>query len=289
MTPPVLDDLTFQYTDTGVLLNGPNNVFPLIDVETVKGLDSATFRTSSKDTEGQDGSTIEADFESSRTIVLAGTVITSTYESLEPILDALKANFAPSKIYQPFYFKAPGVAQRRVECKCISGFRYDWDGLRRASSAAFEVVLQAGDPIIYGITQNTGVGDLDTGAPPGFGFPFGFPFTFGTATAAQGDFTVFNYGNRPVPFVATVNGTAANPGLRHDVLEKTVQLDLTVGSSSTLSLDFGKRTAELDGQNVAGKVTKEGWFLLEPGANQLRFLADTATASITVVGYDGWR
>lgn len=289
MTPPTLTDLTFQYTDVGVLMNGSDTTFPMIDVYSVRGLDSATYRTTTKDTEGQDGSTIEADFESIRTITIAGTIITSTGSALEPLLDQLKANFAPTTSYLPFYFKAPGVAQRTVFCKCVSGFRYDWDSSRRTASVKFQVVLQAGDPIIYGITLNTTVGSLTTGVVTGFSFPFSFPFSFGASIATPGSFAVVNNGNRPAPFTATITGTVVNPSLRHEVLGRTVALGLTVSSGSTLSLDFAKRTATLDGQNVAGKVTKEGWFYLQPGSNGLRFLAETAAASITINAYDAWR
>lgn len=289
MTPPVLNDLTFQFTDNGVLLNGSDYVYPLIDIYSVRGLDSATYRTTSKDTEGQDGSTIEAEFESSRTITLTGTIITSAGSTLEPLLDQLKANFAPSTVYQPFYFKAPGTVQRQVFCKCISGFRYDWDASRRTASTKFSVTLQAGDPIIYGIVLNTTGGGLVTGAVPGFSFPFSFPFSFGASVVTPGSFTVVNGGNRPAPFTATVTGTAINPSLRHETLGRTVALGLTIATGSTLSLDFAKRTSTLDGVNVAGKVTKEGWFLLQPGTNGLRFLADTASASITINAYDAWR
>lgn len=289
MTPPVLADLSFQYTDAGVLLNGSDYTYPLIDVYNVKGLDSANYRTTQKDTEGQDGSTIEAEFESSRTITLTGTIITSTGSTLEPLLDQLKENFAPSILYQPFYFKAPGVTQRQVFCKCISGFRYDWDAARRTASTKFSVTLQAGDPIIYGIVLNSTTGGLTTAAIPGFSFPFSFPFSFGSAVVAPGSFTVVSGGNRPAPFTATISGTTVNPGLRHEVLGRTVQLGLTVGAGSVLAFDFAKRTVALDGQNVAGKVTKEGWFLLQKGANSLRFIADSATASITINAYDAWR
>jgi phage-related protein len=289
MTPPVLSDLTLQYTDTGVLMNGSDNTFPMIDVYSVKGLDSATFRTSTKDTEGQDGSTIEADFESSRTITIAGTVITSTGSALEPLLDQLKANFATSTTYKPFYFKAPGTSQRVVFCKCISGFRYDWDNFRRTASVKFQVMLQAGDPIIYGTVLNTGTGSLTTGLISGFSFPFAFSFGFGVTTVTPGTFVVYNNGNRPAPFNATITGTTTNPELHHEALNRSVALGLSVVSGSTLSIDFAKRTAMLDEQNVSGKVTKEGWFLLEPGPNQLRLLAGSAVASITVTAYDAWR
>src|SRR5262245_36014244 len=109
MTAPVLDDFQLQFGYDGVLLNGDNDgVNPFADVTGVSGLDSATYRTSDKDTEGFDGSVVEAEFESKRTIVVSGNLYGITHDQLEPYIDALKENMEPSSYDKPFYFKAPG-------------------------------------------------------------------------------------------------------------------------------------------------------------------------------------
>lgn len=292
MTAPVLSDFQFQYGSTGVLLNSDNDgVTPFVDVKDVQGLDSATYRTSSKDTEGWDGSTIEAEFESKRTIVVSGTIYGQTHAQMESYIDSLKENFAVSKDYIPFYFKAPGVAQRVAYAKCTSGFRCNWTLLRRVAIADFQFTLECGDPIIYGIDEYMWPGNVAFTPFPGFSFPFGFPFDFGTVeTGIVGGISAWNYGNRPAPFIATFTGTGVNGfGLLHEGLSRQVYLDLSIDTGDEVVVDFRKRSVKLNGSLRRGSVAREGWFLLQKGANTLRLLAGSGSLSVTLSGYDAWR
>lgn len=289
MAAPILSDFTFQYRDDGVLLNGDSSAFPFIDVENVKGLDSATYRTSTKDTEGRDGSTIEADFESSRTVTVTGALFASSTGTLEPVVDALKANFSVGSTYDPFYFKAPGVEQRVLYCKCMSGFRSDWDSRRRVASASFSVTLQAGDPIIYGTSLRVGLGVLGSGLVEGYSFPFGFPFTFGTSTTSASTIVASNDGNRAAPWVATIIGSMVNPQLVQLSSGKVVKINLTLASTDVLVIDHATRTATLNGVDRTGKIIKERWFGVMPGGDEVRFLADSGTGTCTLTNFDAWR
>lgn len=292
MTTPVLGDFQFQFGDTGVLLNNDNDgVNPWVDITEVQGLDSATYRTSSKDTEGWDGSTVEADYESKRTIVVAGTIYGQTHEKMEPFIDSLKENFAPSKTYVPFYFKAPGVGQRKAYAKCTSGFRSNWSSMRRLAIAEFQFTLECGDTIVYGVDEYMWPGEVSVAPFPGFGFPFGFPFDFGTVEPAiVGGITAWNYGNRPAPFIATFTGTSVvGFGLRHEGLSRQVDFDLTLDTGDEVVVDFRRRSVTFNGGLRRGSVTREGWFLLEKGANTLRLLAGSGSLSVTLSSEDAWR
>jgi hypothetical protein len=291
MTTPVLDDMQFQFGDDGVPLN-TDPPGPFIDISKVQGLDSATFRTSSKDTEGRDGRVVEADFESGRTIVIAGTVYGNTYAELEPFVDELKANFAPSKTYKPFYFKPPGVGQRLVYAKCTSGFRSDWDSMRRVAIAAFQVTLDAGDPIIYGADAVDWTSSLFVPPVPGFAFPFGFSFDFGEYTGAgTGSFSVTHNGNREAPFIATFTGDqAVNVGLLNEDLNSRVQTNYTLSLGDVLKIDFQYERVWLNDVPRRGLVDREGWFLLQPNTvNHLRLVATGGTSSVVVSTRDAWR
>ena len=295
MAPPVLEDFQFQFRDDGVLLNGdPNTGEPFVDVLKVSGLDSATYRTSQKDTEGRDGSTVEAEFESSRTIIVEGIVYGQTHDQMEPYIDDLKANFAVNKEHMPFYFKAAGVDQRLSMVKCISGFRSDWDAMRRIATASFSVTLQAGDPIIYGANQYIWSGALTNTPMPGFEFPFEFPFDFGEYTGGViGAFTATHYGNRPAPFVATFTGNGAHDiGLRHEGLGQQVTFNpnLVLNLGDELVVDFNTRKVLFNGSPRRGAVAREGWFLLQPnGPNDLRLLSGAGTAAVSVATRNAWR
>jgi hypothetical protein len=291
MTPPVLTDYTFQYKDNGVLLNADSGS-PLVDVSSVKGLDSAVPRVSQKDTEGTDGSTVEAEFESTRIVVIEGTLYTSAQTDLEPLIDSLKKNFAVSRDHLPFYFKPPGVEQRVLYAKCVSGFRSDWNAARRVATANFAVTLQSGDPIIYGSTLRSASASLDTGTVAGFSFAFSFSFSFGATVISTGILAATNMGNRDAPWRATFTGGVVNPTLMNETAgNRQVTLTITAAATDVLVIDSASRTATINGADCTGRITREQWFGILEGANQLRFLADSAGAGTAVLleYYDAWR
>src|SRR5690242_17824814 len=104
------NDLTFVLNDTGIVLNDSTSL-PFVDIDSVKGLNSAPFRTTTRDHEGDDGGYMDAEFEKGRDIVLGGTIYADS-STIESYLDDLKENWAPSRTLIPLYFKAPGVSER---------------------------------------------------------------------------------------------------------------------------------------------------------------------------------
>lgn len=293
MAIPVLDDYQIQFGDDGVLLNADlDGVTPFVDVLDVAGLDNATYRTSFKDTEGFDGSVVEAEFESKRTIVVQGTVYGITYDQMESYIDSLKANLAPSKVDKPFYFKAPGVGQRMAFGKCTTGFRSNWTTLRRTAIASFSFTIECGDPIIYGTNELMYFGQIITQPIPGFSFSFAFSFDFGAISpGVTGAFNGMHGGNRPAPFVATFTGNGVtSPGLKHEELNRSVQFDLSLNTGDQLVVDFRKRTVMFNGSPRRGSVTREGWFLLQSGmTNSLRLLTASGSAQVSISTRDAWR
>jgi len=292
MTTPVLSDMTFQFKDDGVLLNSdfmPTQ--PFVDIDKVQGLDSATYRTSSKDIEGQHGSIVEAEFTSKRTIVISGRVFGGTYDAIEPFIDALKGNFAPSRTAFPLYFKAPGTAQRLVYCKCTTGLRCDWDSLRRIAVGDFSVTFEAGDTIIYGSNLIDYSASLHVLPIPGFSFPFAFPFDFGAVEPeVTGSISIPQGGNREAPFVATFTGDGAtNIGLQHEELNTRVVTDLSLNLGDVVVIDFKTEQVTFNGVPRRGNVTQEGWFFLQPDmTNHVRLLSSSGDASVIVSTRDAW-
>lgn len=294
MVVPTLSDLTFQFKDDGVLLNG--DVLPFMDVTNVQGLDSATFRTGFKSTEGQDGGTLEADFEDTRTIVIEGNIYADNHIQLEDVIDDLKANYAPSRVYEPFYFKQTNGNVRQAFCKCTSGFRSDWSSMKRVATTKFQITLQCADTIIYGTQLWTLPGALDQSPAPGFSFPFSFPFSFGSTVTGPTVYTLTNYGNRPAPFNLRLSGSGfRNPTIVSDTVSRQLGLTIDIGATDFLDIDFGLRKVKLNGASRRGAVDDEEWFLLQPGDNLIRILIEGMPGSGIGSGnaiftyYDAWR
>lgn len=200
-----LADYEFQLGNSGVRLNGPDIAMPYVDINKVSGLDSAPYRETIRDHEGMDGGFIDAEFEKGREIVLEGTAFCAI-NNVEPYLDNIKANFAPTSAPIPFYFKSTGVAERVVFVK-PRGVRFDWDTARRLGMTPIQFLMYAEDPRIYDNALNNIVIQYGGAATTGFGFSAVVPIITDTFTR-----TVSNGWNTPDVGGATttVNGTAAN-------------------------------------------------------------------------------
>lgn len=287
MAAPTLTDFTYQFTDAGLVLNSDASLTqPFADVARISGLDSAPARNTTKPSEGQDGGTVEADYEDIRTIVIEGTL----YNVTEAYLDTLKSNFAINPTLQPFYLKAPGVVQRVAFCKSL-GVRYDVDQARRISMAGFQIQLQAADPVVYSSDVSTTIVGVATPITTGRSYNRLYPLSYGGAVSS-GIFFVTNNGNRPVGATFVITGPVNNPTIIDDTLGVQIQVLISLGVSDTLTIDTGNRTVLLNGTaNRRSLMTPSSkWFLLQPGSNQLRFTATAVTASqLTLTFRHGWR
>src|SRR5688572_19600534 len=263
------EELTFQL-ETGTILNADAVTTPLVDVYKVRGLDSAPFRETERDWEGNDGSFMDAEFEKGRTVILEATII-ADLDEMETFLDLLKANFAPSSTLQRFYIKAPGVAERFLWVK-PQGVRYDWDGLRRTGQAQAQFQVFAEDPRLYDSTELDEVIVQGATIFTGFGFDLGFSFEFGGTSSLSDAVTFIVGGNRPTPPVMVIAGAATNPRIINDNTGQVMQFNIVLGVSDTLTIDTKYKTVRLNGTtNARSSLAAPTWFMLEPGSNTLRY------------------
>lgn len=291
----LVNDTTFQLTDAGVILNDdqtPN--VPFIDIEQVKGLDSAPFRQTKRDHEGVDGGYMDAEFETGRDIALSGVVYANN-NPLETFLDTLKANWAPSTTLLPLYFLTNDTGLRVLFVKPL-GCQYDWDALRRTGMAAITFTAYAEDPRIYSATASTVVLPLGATVFTGFAFNLGFSFGFGgVSTTTDGSF-IYNGGNRPAPVIMTIQGPVVNPIIMNDTTSSIMQFNITLGPTDMLTIDTQYRTIRLNGTtNRRSALITPGWFSLLPapqssfGANFIRFRGASGSGTLAVSYRSSWR
>lgn len=284
------DELSFRLGDTGVILNTDSAGLPFVDIDSVKGLDSAPFRETQRDHEGDDGGYMDAEFEKGRDVILGGTLYSLT-TSLEAYVDNLKANWAPSRSLIPLYFKAPGVAERFLLVKPL-GVRYDWTTLRRTGQADIQFAAFAEDPRIYDSDLfNTNI-ILGATVFPGFGFNFDFNFGFGGTSTTTDAVTVTNSGNRPTPPVFVIHGPVTNPRILNDTVSKEMTFITTLSATETLVVDPKFKTVKLNNSvNRRNTLLAPTWFYLEPGDNTLRYRAESSdpTSYLNVSFHPAWR
>lgn len=293
--PSLVNDATFQLTDTGVVINDDTvlNV-PFIDVEVVTGLDNAPYRQTKRDHEGVDGGFMDAEFEQGRDISIQG-ILYANNNPIETFLDRLKANWAPSQVLLPLYIYTIETGLRVVYVKPL-GCQYDWDALRRLGMAAITFTCYAEDPRIYSGTLQTTIIPMGATVFSGFSFNLGFNFGFGgVSTTTDGQF-VYNVGNRPAPVVMTIAGPMVNPIIMNDTTSSVMQFNITLSSLDTLTIDTQYHTVRLNGTaNRRSTLLTPGWFMLQPdpiagaGANFIRFRGASGTGTLTVAYRASWR
>jgi phage-related protein len=208
---------------------------------------------------------------------------------MESFLDILKADFAPSAVLVPFYYKAPGVDERVLFVKPL-GCRYDWDQTRRMGMARVQLKAFAEDPRLYDATITSTDIPFATGGSSGFGFPLGFDFGFGASSSSDGAL-VTNHGNRSTPAVFTITGPADTPTIRDDTYGHSLTFAIVLETGETLVVDTQYRTVKLNGTtNRRSTLITPDWFYLQPGETFLRYNAVSGTGSTMNVQFrSAWR
>lgn len=282
------EDLTFKLKDDGLILNS-SVLQPFVDIEKVTGLDSANYRTTERDWEGNDGGFMDAEFEKGRSLVLDGTVFSDT-GTIEDFLDDLKANFAPAATLQNFYFKVPGQVERLLFVKPL-GCRYDWDELRRTGQASIQLSMYAEDPRIYDSSLSSASVPLGAQVFTGFGFNFGFNFGFGGTSSTTDQVTIVVGGNRPTPPIFEIAGPVTNPRILNDVTGDELRFSIDLVAMDILTIDTKYKTVRLNGtSNRRSALIAPDWYFLEPGSNTLRYRAESVAASTLTIKYrNAWR
>lgn len=282
------EDLTFQLGSSGVILNSDSSGLPFVDIATVTGLDSAPFRETIRDHEGQDGSFMDAEFEKGREIVISGSAYANT-GTMEAFLDTLKANYAPSKTLLQFFFRTPGVGTRFVYVK-PRGVMYDWESFRRHGELRVAFKLFAEDPRLYAEVQTAVNVPFSSGAATGFGFNLGFSFGFGAAVTNTGTL-VNNVGNRPTPPTFVINGPCTNPSIIDETFGHTLSFNIILAAGESLTIDTQYKTVRLNGvTNKRSTLFVPDWFYLQPGQTSIKYSAIVgAGSSLDIKFYSAWR
>lgn len=290
MTAPVLIDYSYQFGATGIVIGGAAFADgTIIDVTGVTGLDQAPIRTSEATYEGRDGGILNAVHEDMRKVIVTGIIYGGT-SPIQTLLEALKANYAPSAVAQPFYIQPGSITQRQVYAKSL-GFNYPWSTDLRTNKVTFTITLQAEDPTIYGTTLYDTPGALQ-GVAPGHAYNYGYNYNYGSSVFIGQTYLV-NNGTKPVGFYAIIRNPSAqvvNPRILSDTMSTQVTTSISAGSNDILIFDFYNESLLLNGSNRHASIGNEGWFLLQPGINSIRFQADsTAQVNVDYQFYDGYR
>ena len=155
-------------------------------------------------------------------------------------------------------------------------------------AARLVVEWWATDPRFYSTSTSSESSGISS--PTGSGLTFNATFDLGFGGAiASGVINVLNGGNFAAPWVATITGPVTDPRIEHVDLGRTLEFDGEVQSGETLTVSSATKTVTLNGASRYSWLQPGSeWFDLPPGANQVRFGAQSGTGTGTLTFKSAW-
>ena len=114
-------------------------------------------------------------------------------------------------------------------------------------------------------------------AATGRAYTGAFPYAYQTGLSAGGG-QIFNGGDVPVPFTATIDGPVNEWALLDAATGRVLRSSESIPAGSVGVLDTANRTYYVDGQNRRWALSGS-WFSIPPGQQQITFQAGGATAA----------
>lgn len=284
MVAPSLAPFTYQLGDNGFVLNSDfNGTPPFVDVTSITGLDSAPLRSNTTENEGIDGTFIDAQFMSMRTIVITGTIYDYNYQG-QVLLNQLKAAYTSPSIV-PFYFQHPGAPLCFVNCQG-GGLQYPVDVNWRLGQCNIQATLLASDPYIYGLPASTDSAPFANATGIGLGFNVHFNTGFGGDIFLP-NCTAVNGGTHTAYPVITLYGPLVNPVLSDSISTTVMPFNITLSANDWLTIDCRTKSIILDGQQSRRSAMQGLSFLSVPaGTSDTIYLSATSgSGSFSTVLY----
>lgn len=208
------------------------------------------------------GSLAGLDLPGERTISLDLDVMAPAGLTISQQLDVIKAAFMTSQdVLLPLTLQLPGQVARLSNCR-VRKRSTPINVSYELGLAQLAVQLVAPDPRIYSAAVHSLTTTLPTPAS-GMTFPATFSLTFGGTVGGGGVLSCANAGNYPTQGIATITGPCISPRVQNSNTNEVVALNLTLGASDVVVIDFAAHTVILNGNGYRySAVTQGDWFSL---------------------------
>jgi hypothetical protein len=266
----------------GDLLLGDGTSYNLTKIEGLADL--PPIRSGDRDRLRRHGNYPGDDFLDGRSVVVTLDIAADDEDHLATLMDELSVALAPTTDEHAVCFKVPGVAGgattrlnarvRRKSLPLTMAYKY------LLPQAVVE--FYATDPRLYVNELHSASVTLASGGG-GMTFPATFPLSFGglptggrTNATNQGTF-----GSYPRFYL---HGPLVNPRIANETTGETIGLDITIAQGDYLLVDTETRSVLANGtaSRYSNLTVDNEWFDLEPGDNDLRLRAATATAGYLI-------
>lgn len=278
-----LNDWEMSYN--GLTFGGTTD-YGLIQID---GLNPPDARIDEIEKAGDHGSFIYAQFLTARTITISGDVTGADEFEFDININRLRAAFAPQTDPQPLSMSIPGGAPKQIICLPTKvqfpvAFEY------QMFYETWTVELMAPDPRIYADASSTS--DLFPAIANGIGFNLAFNVNFGGTSGGGLTGAIYNNGTFPTLPVVTLYGPINDPILTNQTTGQALLLNIHLGATERLTLDFGAKTIVLgnNSSRYSSLATGSSWWSLQPGANTVQF-SGTGIAGSTRASFiyrDAW-
>jgi len=246
-------------------------------------LDLPEIRTSDANKLRRDGVWPGDDFAGAKIFTLSGTVVAElSHDTLDTLLEQFTAAMTHGQ-EDDLVFWLPGIyggQQRRISARP----RRRSITLDEASRGmvAWAVEFHASDPRVYEEDIHEGTSTLPT-AGGGLQFSLVFSLVFG-AVSTGGSIDAPNDGTAPAPVWARIDGPCANPVLLLANTGEYLSFNISIAAGDWLEVDFANHTAMLNGTaSRFANIVNHGWWMLQPGDNEIQFRASTQTTALLTV------
>ncbi len=243
-------------------------------ISTFRGLEMPPTRVISYNLAGEHFGYLVSAFYAKRRFSLQGWVVGSSVNDFITRRDNLQSAFDAFSGERTIKFTLANGRQIQIDAVFISIDFAPEEGVTVA--AKFNAEFEAAFPFLVSQTENNQNITLAYGG--GGKVP---PDTMPMSLAADsgGKIFVINNGNGIYYPTAKINGPVTNPALRNNTTNKDIRFTITLTSGEYLDIDFKKKTVT-DNLGRNHYDTKSGdWWYIQPGTNEIRFLADAYDAS----------
>ena len=231
-----------------------------------------------------------------RVMDLTVQVIGDIGDDIDTKIEAMGEVFKPNDTARPFRFNIPvgyGTAKTSDDTRRVNAYvRRKHVGLleqRNVAMVPVDLQLVCVDPRIYDDIETTvsfALGNPDVGRT--YDRTYDVAYGGGQSGVEQ----VNNIGNFATRPVATINGPCTNPRIENVTVGRTIQVNISLAGTDSLTIDFDKRTILLNG--TASRYNSldpdSQWWDLVPGLNEVRYAADSfqGQSSMDLVYRSAW-
>lgn len=269
----------YQYDGPGgrKILMGKGTSIRVIKVEGL--LDTTVTRRTVNDKQGAHGGyASSAPFMSTRNITVEMVIsIPGKAAEAEQLLDEVQAVFSPhgDHVEEGVFSWWRRGKQPRMCFALLNRSAFPADFATSTGKISGFLELEALDPRVYSIEEAI----LQVGLPlieSGRIYPRTYPVVYPEASGG-GHIVVENIGNLSSPPILRVYGPVTDPALLNSTSGREIKLTGSVGASDFIEIDVESGSIRLNGlearRTMLNPVSR--WWELEPGANDIRFLART--------------